>query len=103
MVVMEGGCSGVEAPSSGSQSVPHRAWYDGSGSSQQDIDAYFKGSTNYFSQMQGAYSGMSYHGAAIVFFHRKLIVYLNSILVSNINISVSHSINFQKKRIRVNS
>jgi hypothetical protein len=67
MVVMEGGCSGVETPSSGSQSVPHRAWYDGSGSSQQDIDAYFKGSTNYFSQMQGAYSGMSYHGATIVF------------------------------------
>jgi len=63
MVVMEGGCSGVEAPSSGSPSVPHRAWYDGSGSSQQDIDAYFKGSTNYFTQMQGAYSGMSYHGA----------------------------------------
>ena len=63
MVVMEGGCSGVEAQASGSPSVPHRSWYDGSGSSQQDIDAYFKGSTNYFSQMQGAYSGMSYHGA----------------------------------------
>ena len=66
MVVMEAGCSGVEAPSGGSPSVPHRTWYDGSTSSQQDIDAYFKGSTNYFTQMQGAYSGMSYHG---VFFH----------------------------------
>ena len=69
MVVMEAGCSGVEAPSGGSPSVPHRAWYDGSTtSSQQDIDAYFKGSTNYFTQMQGAYSGMSYHGVCFIFF-----------------------------------
>ena len=61
----------------------HRAWYDqnpagsagsplatsaASGATSTDqLDAYFKGSNAvntaaYFSQMQGAYPGMSYHG-----------------------------------------
>lgn len=64
MVVMEGVCAnpGVDPSSGGSSSSAPRSWYDGSSASHQDIDAYFKGSTNYFSQMQGAYTGMSYHG-----------------------------------------
>jgi hypothetical protein len=73
MVVMEGVCGEAAASSH------HRAWYDtnpastasvastAAASSQQDqLDAYFKGSNAttaaYFSQMQGAYPGMSYHG-----------------------------------------
>ena len=78
MVVMEGVCAA--SPATGGSSDPvspasvaainsHRAWYDASALQAQqgeDIDAYFKAGSNassYFSQMQGAYSGMSsYHG-----------------------------------------
>ena len=76
VVVMDGVCaaSGSDPVSSSvaaaSLNSHHRAWYDASAlqASQQgdDIDAYFKAGSNassYFSQMQGAYSGMSsYHG-----------------------------------------
>ena len=70
MVVMEGVCaaaaSGDAAAGSGAH---HRAWYDPGNANQSadQLDAYFKGSNAttaaYFSQMQGAYPGMSYHGA----------------------------------------
>ena len=94
MVVMEGVCaasssgSGVVGGSDPitSHAAAHRSWYDqaaasltqagaeaggGSAGSQSEIDAYFKAgsaanATSYFSQMQGAYSGMSsYHGESL--------------------------------------
>ena len=93
MVVMEGVCAASSSGSGVGGSDPitshaaaHRSWYDqaaasltqagaeagggsaGAAGSQSEIDAYFKAgsaanATSYFSQMQGAYSGMSsYHG-----------------------------------------
>ena len=84
MVVMEGVCATASAAGAGStgsdpvtsaaHAAAHRSWYDQAAALQQatqgqgdEIDAYFKaGASNassYFSQMQGAYSGMSsYHG-----------------------------------------
>ncbi len=72
MVVMEAGasvavCTGSEANGNSAQnsqqaSAHHRAWYEQQSNNQDQLDAYFKGYTN-FSQMQaGAYPGMSYHG-----------------------------------------
>ena len=93
MVVMEGVCAASSSGSVGGSdhitsshaaAQAHRSWYDqaaaslsqagaaeaggGSAGSQSEIDAYFKAgsaanASSYFSQMQGAYSGMSsYHG-----------------------------------------
>ena len=92
MVVMESGvCSGsgpaaaAAAPEASSAAAAaasghHRSWYAdgggggggancapaaGSATQQEDLtDAYFKGQNAYFSQMQGAYQGMS-HGAIV--------------------------------------
>ena len=88
VVVMEASVCG-EAPA-GAVASNHRAWYEATAgsnpppgvssaasstastaaaaaSSSEQLDAYFKGSNAvntaaYFSQMQGAYPGMSYHG-----------------------------------------
>ena len=110
MVVMEGvsvasggggsGSNGVDAvtsSASAAHAAAHRSWYDqaaalsasqqaAAASSQQgsdEIDAYFKAGSNassYFSQMQGAYSGMSsYHGnllPAFAIFNQQLWRYI---------------------------
>ena len=83
-----GGVGGSDPITSHAAAQAHRSWYDqaaasltqagaeagGGGSaagSQSEIDAYFKAgsaanATSYFSQMQGAYSGMSsYHGESL--------------------------------------
>ena len=81
------GVGGSDPITSHAAAQAHRSWYDqaaasltqagaeaggggsaGAAGSQSEIDAYFKAgsaanATSYFSQMQGAYSGMSsYHG-----------------------------------------
>ncbi len=71
MVVMEGVCaaaaSGEAVAGSPTGGSHHRAWYDPATNQSDQLDAYFKGSNAstaaYFSQMQGAYPSMSYHGA----------------------------------------
>ena len=84
-----GGVGGSDPITSHAAAQAHRSWYDqaaasltqagaeaggggsGAAGSQSEIDAYFKAgsaanATSYFSQMQGAYSGMSsYHGESL--------------------------------------